>query len=338
MDRKKTIGSKIKKLLSQDEMGMFFFLLILCIGIGLANPTFFYSTNIINLLRTSSLTILAAVGFTFVLISGHMDLSLGSIIGLGGMISGLMMVGGMPVWLSVLCGILIGAAMGAFNGIVITRFSIPPIIVTLGTMYIGRGTINVISEGRTIYPLPDSFLKLGGRNGFLSIPANVWVTLIICIVAGIVLRRTVFGRCIYSIGGNRETARVSGIQVNKYIVLAYILEGALCAFSGIVQASKVNSAIASAGTGWELTVMAAVIIGGTSMFGGVGSIFGTIIGCLVLTVLTNGMVMLRISAYWQNVVLGFIIILAVGIDQYKRRNAERQGKKRQEKNAPVKEN
>jgi ribose/xylose/arabinose/galactoside ABC-type transport system permease subunit len=317
------LTSAIKRVFSKDEAGMLAFLILLCVGIGLYNPSFWYSTNLLNLLRASSLTIMAAIGLTFILISGHIDLSIGSIIGLGGMISGLMMVSGIPIWLSILGGVLAGAAMGAFNGFIITRFNIPPLIVTLGSMYIARGIINVISEGRTIYPFTEEFLALGGREGFLSVPPSVWITLALCVVAAVALKWTVFGRCIFAIGGNKETARVSGINVNFYIIAAYVLAGALCAFSGIVQAAKVNSAIASAGTGWELTVMAAVIIGGTSMFGGVGSIAGSVIGSLVLAVLTNGMVMIRINAYWQNVVLGIIIILAVGMDQYKRINMER---------------
>lgn len=313
----------IRWIFSKDEAGMSAFLLLMCVGIGLYNPSFWYPTNLINLLRASSLTIMAAVGLTFILISGHIDLSIGSIIGLGGMIAGLMMVSGMPIWLSILGGVLSGAAMGALNGFVITRFNIPPLIVTLGSMYIARGIINVISEGRTVYPFSGEFLALGGREGFLGLPPSVWITLFLCAAAAVVLKWTVFGRSIFAIGGNKETARVSGIHVNFFIIIAYVLEGALCAFSGIVQAAKVNSAIASAGTGWELTVMAAVIIGGTSMFGGVGSVFGSAVGALVLSVLTNGMVMIRINAYWQNVVLGFIIILAVGMDQYKRANMER---------------
>jgi len=321
--QKNKLASKIKRIFSKDEAGMSVFLLLMCVGIGLYNPSFWYSTNIINLLRSSSLTIMAAVGLTFVLVSSNIDLSIGAIIGLGGMICGLMMVAGVPIWLSILAGVAAGAAMGAFNGFVITRFNIPPLIVTLGTMYIGRGLVNVISEGRTVYPFSDSFLQLGGREGFLGLPPAVWITLVLCIAAAVVLKRTVFGRAMYAIGGNKETARVSGIRVNFYIITAYVFEGALCAFSGIIQSAKVNSAIASAGTGWELTVMAAAIIGGTSMFGGVGSIFGSVIGSLVLVVLINGMVMIRINAYWQNVVLGIIIILAVGMDQYKRINMER---------------
>ena len=316
MQKQNIIKRLATRFLAQDEAGMFLFLALMCIGIGLANPTFWLATNIINLLRTSSLTVIAGVGVTFILITGNIDLSVGSTIGLGGMITGLLLVvAHAPIWLAIVFGTLVGAVVGLFNGTVITKFHIPAMIVTLGSMYIVRGIINVISEGRTVYPFPDEFKALGGLNGFLTIPHCVWITLAICIVAGIILRGSVFGRCLYAIGGNKETSRVSGLHV----------EGALCAFSGVIQAAKVNSSIANAGTGWELTVMAAVIIGGTSMFGGLGSILGTIIGALVLSVLTNGMVMLRINAFYQNIVLGIIIILAVGFDQYKRRNMERKG-------------
>ena len=317
MEQKRN-DNTFRNLLRKDEAGMTIFLVGLCLLVGLFNNSFFLLTNIINILRTSALTILVGVGLTYVLISGHIDLSLGSTIGLGGMVTGILIFDGWPIWIGILCGIAAGGLVGVFNGIIIAYFKIPPLIVTLGSMYIVRGVVHVISGGRTIYPFPPAFIALGGRGGFLGIPVMVWFTLLICVAASIVLKRTVFGRCIYAIGGNKETARLSGIKVNKFIVLAYIMTGCLAASSGIFQAARVNSAIANAGTGWELTVMAAVIIGGTSMFGGVGSIFGTVVGALVLTVLTNGMVMLSINAYWQSIVSGGIIIAAVGMDQYKR--------------------
>lgn len=311
--------NKVKnKLTSFSELGILIPFIILVIVISFFNPVFLGFRNIVNVLRSISFTAIVAIGMTFVLISGGLDLSVGSIIGLGGVITGGCLINGIPIIISILAGLFIGLIIGFINGFIITRFKIPPLIVSLGMLYIARGIIYIITRGRPFYPLPDGF-KVIGQGYFFKIPYSIFIMIIIAIIAHFVLNRTTFGRSVYAIGGNEETAHTSGINISKIKLLIYSLSGLLSSLTGILMTARLSSAQPNAGTGWELTVIASVIIGGTSMFGGVGSIFGTMIGVAIMSVLKNGMVLMRISVYWQNVVVGMIIILAVGIDEYRRR-------------------
>lgn len=302
--------SRIRKKISV----MLIFLVVLMVGVGLLNPAFWNYMNIINILRSISFLTISALGMTFVLIGDGLDLSVGSVIGLGGMITGLSLQAGISVPVSCLLGLTIGASVGLFNGLVITKAKIPPLIVTLGSLYIARGTVLVLTKGRPVYPFPDSFNALG-TGSVLGIPFSVLIMVVLCLAAHIILSRTVYGRSIYAIGGNEETARNAGIPVDTFKIISYMMVGFLGALTGILMSARMNSAVPNSGEGWELKVIASVIIGGTSVFGGVGTIGGTIVGASVMSVLSTAMIMLHISAYWQNIVIGAIIILAVGIDQ-----------------------
>jgi ribose/xylose/arabinose/galactoside ABC-type transport system permease subunit len=306
-----------QKIMNKREMGMAIPLVLLIIVIGIVNPVFLNVGNIINVLRQTAFTFIIGVAMTLVLIGGGLDLSVGSVLALGGVISGLAMLAGIPVWISVLLGVLVGVAIGLFNGIVVTRFKIPSLIVTLGMMYFARGVVQVLTRGNPVYPLPEQFNFLG--QGFIwGIPVVIIVAAVLGIIGHIVLSQTAFGRSVYAAGGNRETARLSGINVNRVQTWVYVLCGGSAGLAGVLTAARLASALSNAGMGMELQVIAAVIIGGTSMFGGSGSILGTLIGVTLMNVIANGMILVRISVYYQSMVIGAIIILAVGIDQYNR--------------------
>lgn len=316
--KKKTIGQKI---FSSKEMGIFIPWVLICIVTSIVNPAFISMNNIINLLRSISITLIGAIGVTFVLISGQLDLSVGSIMGLGSLMTGFFLDACQaPVWISILGGLAAAALVGFFNGLVITRFKIPALIVTLGTMYIGRGIINVISRGVPFGSFPESFKQLG-QGSFLSIPYSVYIAFAMMLAAAVILKYTTFGRSVMAIGGNLETARLSGIHVSGIVIGTYLISAACAGVAGFLTASRLSSAQANAGTGWEMTIVSAVVIGGTSMYGGSGSILGTLIGVAIMETLTVSMTMLRVDAYWQKVVVGAIIIIAVGIDTYRRAKA-----------------
>jgi ribose transport system permease protein len=302
------------------EAGIFLALLAICIITAVINPVFISRANLIDVGRTISFTLIVAVGMTFVLISGGLDLSVGSQIGLSGMVTGWALVQGLPVPLAIMMGIGTGFLIGALNGAVIVRFQIPPLIVTLGSMYIARGMVFVISRGRPFYPFPDSF-KVMGQGTLWGIPFSVYFAFLMVAVGHYILNHTVFGRSVVALGGNEEATRVSGIHTRRIKNIVYIITGVCASFTGILMASRLSSSQAGAGTGWEMTVIASVIIGGTSMYGGSGSVIGTVIGAAIMSVLTNAMVLMNVSVYWQNILVGFIIILAVGLDTWQRRKS-----------------
>lgn len=310
--------SIFKRIISSKEFGIFIPWLVICIVTTIANPAFASVANIVNLLRSISITLIGGVGVTFIFISGQMEMSIGSTMGLASIITGMCLERyHVPVILSILAGLGVAALIGLFNGFVVSQFGIPALIVTLGTMYIGRGMVNVICKGVPFSDFPDSFIAIGNGN-FLGIPFSVYIAFAVMIIGSIVLKYTVFGRSVMAIGGNRETARLSGIHIAPLTIATFMISSVTAGIAGILQASRLSSAQANAGTGWEMTVIAAVVIGGTSMFGGAGSMIGTLIGAGIMETLTVSMTMLRVDAYWQKIVVGAIIIIAVGLDTYRR--------------------
>jgi ribose/xylose/arabinose/galactoside ABC-type transport system permease subunit len=307
------------------ESGIAIPLILLIVVVSAVNPVFLDIDNLLNIARQISFTFIIGIAMTFVLIGAGLDLSVGSVLALGGVICGLvmralMMV--MPLWIAIaiaiILGIFMGVITGMFNGIVVTRFKIPSLIVTLGMMYIARGVVQVLTRGNPVYPFPDEFNNLG-QGYLLGIPNVVYVAIVLGILAHIVLTQSAWGRAVFAVGGNTETARLSGINVVKILTSVYVLCGVASAITGVLTASRLASALSNAGTGMELQVIAACIIGGTSMFGGSGSILGTLIGAAFMSIIANGMVLMKISVYYQSIVIGAIIILAVGIDQFRRR-------------------
>jgi ribose/xylose/arabinose/galactoside ABC-type transport system permease subunit len=315
--KRKENNQIFKKILNARETGILIPLVLISLFVGIKNPTFISIDNITNVLRNTSFTLIISVGMTFVLIAAGLDLSVGSILALGSLITGLSLTSGIPVIFSVLIGLAVGVAGGFINALIIVRLNIPPLITTLGTMYMGRGLVLILTKGTPIYPLPAAFNQIG-QSELFYIPYIIIITLVLVVAGGFILNRTIFGRMIYAIGGNEETAKLSGINVNKLKISVYVIVGTLAALSGILMASRLGSSQPSIGDGMEMQVIASVIIGGTSMYGGSGSILGSVFGALFMNVLTNGMTLVGVSAYWQKFVMGAIIIVAVGIDQYKR--------------------
>ena len=316
-DEKRSLKKVVRRILRQKELGIALPLILIFVITGIVNPLFFSIDNIINMLRNSAFVFIIGVAMTYVFIGGGLDLSVGSNLALGGVIAGLALLANIPIWICVLLGVLASSAVGFMNGIFIARFKIPSFIVTLGMMYIARGIVQFLTRGNPVYPLPSNFNFLG--QGFIAgIPVVVVVAVVLGIIGHIVLETTVFGMSIFAMGGNRETARVYGINVIRVSILTYVFNGIASGLTGVLTAARLGSALSNAGTGMELQVIAAVIIGGTSLFGGSGSILGTAIGAMIMSVIANGMVFLKISIYLQAVVIGAIIILAVGLDQYNR--------------------
>ena len=307
----------LKKIFKTKEIGIILILIVLSVLIQLKNPIFLTYSNIIDVCRNTSYTLVIAVGMTFVLIAKGLDLSVGSLMALGGLISSLAMFYGVPILLAVLLGLLVGAAFGVVNAFCIVKLNIPAMIATLGSMYMARGLVLVITKGSPVFPLPEAFGNFG-KGYFLGVPYVVLIALLLSIAAHLVLSRTTYGRKVYAIGGNPETAKFAGINVAMVTGSCYLISGVLAALSGILTAARMGSGQPSIGDGTEMTVITAVIIGGTSLNGGAGTILGTVLGALLMNVLSSGMNLVGISAYWQKFVMGLIIIIAVGADMYQR--------------------
>jgi ribose/xylose/arabinose/galactoside ABC-type transport system permease subunit len=309
--------TKVKKLLNVKELGILIPLVLLCILVGVKNHVFYSPGNIIDILRNTSYILIIAIGMTFVLIAGGLDLSVGSFLALCGMICGLGLKAGWPIPVGMLVGLAAGVVGGCINALIIVRLSIPPLITTLGTMYMARGLVLVVTRGTPIYPLPEGFGDLGMKS-YAGIPLVVLIALGLSLLAAWVLKNTIFGRQVYAIGGNEETARFSGISVARIKSSVYVIVTGLAALSGVLMSARLGSAQPSIGEGYEMQVITAVIIGGTSLSGGSGTILGTVLGALFMSVLANGMNLVGVSVYWQKFVMGTIIVIAVGIDRYRR--------------------
>ncbi|WP_097157204.1 ABC transporter permease subunit [Bacillus oleivorans] len=299
-------------------MGPLLGLLLIVVVLTIMSPNFLTVDNILNVLRQVSINGLIAFGMTFVILTGGIDLSVGSIFALSSALTAGFMVGGMDPMMAVLLGVMLGALMGAANGLVISKGKVAPFIATLATMTIFRGLTLVYTEGRPITGLSDAVsFQMIGKGYFLGIPFPVILMLISFAILMVVLRKTTFGRGVYAIGGNEEASRLSGLKVDGIKIGVYTISGAMAALAGIILTSRLNSAQPTAGTSYELDAIAAVVLGGTSLSGGRGRIVGTLIGVLIIGVLNNGLNLLGVSSFYQQVVKGGVILLAVLLDRKK---------------------
>ena len=308
----------IKNIFRVKEIGIMIPTILLIIIVQMVNPLFLTKLNVLSILRSSGYMLIPALGMTLILISGGLDLSVGSVYGLGGVVTAYCLTNGLPIVPSVLLGLLSGMACGILNGVVIVKLKIPPIMMTLGMYYMARGLVYVITQGTPIFPLPEAFKAIEQQNIILGIPTAVVCAMILAAVFFIIMRYTVYGRKIYAIGGNIETARVAGINIDAIMISLYAIIGTLSALDGVLMSSRLGSGQPSAGTGYELQVIAAVVIGGTSTYGGKGTLAGTVIGVIFMNILSSSMTIMKISAYWQNFVIGAALVVAVIIDQIKR--------------------
>lgn len=301
-------------------------LILLCVILSLASTKFLSSQNLLNILRQSSITAILALAVLLPILTGGIDLSVGSIQGFTMCFMAYMMVkSGLPVLSSPLVGILLtlmlGATIGLLNGLLLTVLKLPhPFISTLGMLNIARGMALIITNGMPISGLPKvvRWIGAGDISGF---PVCVILVILVCVIYHIILNHTPFGRYVYSIGGSREAARLSGVNVDRTMNMVFLSSGLLSALSGIVLAGRVNSGYPLAGLGSELDAIAGAVIGGTSLFGGEGTVVGTMIGVLIMGVLRNGLNLLNVSSNWQQVIIGVVVVLAVWVDVL-RRNAE----------------
>ena len=305
------------------ELNILIALVLLCALLTFLSPVFFTSNNLLGVARAFSLTAVAAIGQTMVIITGGIDLSAGSIIGLSSLSTGILLVNGWPSPLAILAGLGVGTAFGACNGLLITRVGLPPFIATLGTLSIGRGLIYVITQGYPVTAPRDQLLIQIGQGYLGQVPMPVIIMIVTTIVATIFLSRSTLGRYIYAVGGNEEAARLAGINVNRVKMFVYTTSGFLASVSGIILLSRLVSAQPTAGLGQELPVIAASIIGGTSLIGGEGTALGAVLGAAIVGVLENGIVLLGINTYAQQVVTGAVILLAVGLDIWQKRRERR---------------
>lgn len=305
MDKLKSVIIKFKSLIG---------LLALCVIISIITPRFLNVNNLLNVLTQVSVNAVIAIGMSFVIITGGIDLSVGSILAITGAISASIIVKSNNVFLAIIVAIIIGALIGAFNGIIVSKGKIQPFIVTLAAMTIFRGVTYVYTNGTPISGLGKNFTFIGNAK-VLGIPFPVIITLIVFLIAYYIINETRFGRYVYALGGNEDSTRLSGINTDRIKMIVYVVSGIAAAISGVIVTSRIGSASPNAGSGYELDAIAAVVLGGTSLSGGEGSITGTIIGAMIIGVLNNGLNLMNVSPFYQSIVKGLVILLAVIIDK-----------------------
>lgn len=294
-------------------------LVLLCIVITIVTPNFLSVSNITNVFTQVSVNAIIAIGMTFVILTGGIDLSVGSTLAISGAVGASIVKSTGNVFLAIIVAAVIGIAVGLINGLLVSKGKLQAFIVTLATMTIFRGATLVFTDGTPISKLPEAFVKIGnGKLGFMPIP--VIITIIIAIIAVYALSQTRFGRYLYALGGNEDASILSGINTDKIKTLVYVVSGFASAIAGVIITSRIGSASPNAGTGFELDAIAAVVIGGTSLAGGEGTITGTLIGALIIGVLNNGLNLMNVSPFYQSIVKGLVILIAVLLDKKSRKN------------------
>ncbi|GGK95238.1 ribose transport system permease protein [Curtobacterium luteum] len=313
-----TLGS-----IAGRESGVLVVLLVVFGALTLLSDDFLTANNLANLARQVSIYGIIAIGQLLVILTGGIDLSTGSILGLSGAVTAQLIVDGVPVVPAIALGLLIGAALGLFTGFVVTRFKLPPFIATLGMLGIARGIVLVITNANTVQGLPDGFQQLANGTVF-GVPNLLILFALVAAAAAFVLRRTVFGRYVYAVGSNAEAARLAGVPVKLVTVSVYVIAGLLSAVGGILLTSRLGAGVPTAGTGFELQAIAACVIGGASLSGARGSAIGAACGALLIGVLNNGGNLLAVNAFSLQIAIGALILVAVAFDQLNNRAAAKE--------------
>lgn len=300
-------------------LGILSALIMLCMVLAIITPTFLTPSNLLNVSQQISTNFIIAIGMTFIILLGGIDLSVGSIVALTGLVMGVIMkTAELPVIVAIILGLLFATAIGLFTGLLITTFDLPPFIATLGMMSVVRGAAYSITGGQPIYTFPEEFLVITSRISKVPV-FTIIIMLLLFIAAAYTLKHTKFGRYVYAIGGNEACARLSGINVKKIKCITYGISGFCCGVAAIVLTSRLDSAVPTNAEGAELDAIAAVVIGGTSMDGGEGTIVGTVIGALIIGIVANGLNLLNVPTGTQTAIKGAIIVLAVIIDVLRRK-------------------
>lgn len=311
--------------LAVREAGVLVALVVLCVGLSFASPYFFTLRNVFNVLQGMSTIGIMAVGTTIVLIAGGLDLSVGSVLAVGAVLTArLMTYDGLNPWLAVGVGLAAGGALGLVNGVLVTKARIVPFIATLGTLSIARGLAFLLATGgagsvASNVPMRDPGVAFLGAGYVGPVPVPVILMLLLVGVAAVLLSRTVLGRQIYAVGSNARAARLSGISVERVQLVTYVVAGVLSAIAGVVTTGLLSTASTNLGQGVELDVIAAAVIGGTSLSGGEGTVIGTLIGAAIMAVVRNAFVLLGLPLHLQVMIIGVVILLAVGLDRRRRR-------------------
>jgi len=302
------------------DAGGLIVLLVLFGGMTLASTEFLTADNMANLARQVAVFGIIAVGQLLVILTAGIDLSVGSVLGLTGCIAAELLVHGTGIVPAILIAMVAGAAIGVFNGSLVAYGKLPPFIVTLGMLGIARGAVLVLTDASTVQPLPDAFGNIANGD-FLGLPNLLWMFVVVVVIASFVLRRTVFGRYVYAVGSNPESARLAGVPVTRVLVAVYAISGLLAAVGGVLFMSRLNAGVPTAGTGYELNAIAACVIGGASLFGAKGGAFGAAAGALIVGVLNNGGNLLAINSFYLQIIIGALILAAVAFDQWQGRRA-----------------
>ncbi|TPL95873.1 ABC transporter permease [Mesorhizobium sp. B2-3-11] len=326
-------------LLTLMKLRTFIALIAVLVFFSIAAPNFLSAANLILMAKHVALNAFLAMGMTFVIITGGIDLSVGSIVGLCGMVAGYLVLNGIDLQIGytvyfnvfeiALITLLVGIAIGAVNGLLITRLNVAPFIATLGVLYVARGFALLSSDGRT-FPNLVGKLELGttgfgflGAGRLLGLPVSIWILIVMALGAAYLARYTPLGRHIFAVGGNERAARISGVRVNMIKMFVYMFSGFCAAIVGLIISSELMASHPATGESFELNAIAAAVLGGTSMSGGRGTIGGTIVGAFVIGILSDGLVMMGVSSFWQMVIKGLVIIVAVVVDQAQRRLQQR---------------
>ena len=293
-----------------QQYGLMISFIFLCLALSILSDRFLTVNNLTNILRQSTINGIISVGMTLIILTRGIDLSVGSILALSAVITADMLQKGMPVYLAIPFGLLVGAGLGLISGWLVTKMKVPPFIATLGVMTFGRGLALTYTQGKSITGLPEAF-RFSGVGYLGSIPMPIVIALVVFLVAYIALTRTKFGEYIYAIGNNEIAAKLAGISVKKYVASTYVITGTLSALAGQILIARLNSAQPVAGIGFEFDAIAAVVVGGTSFEGGEGRISGTLLGVLIIAVINNGLNLLDVPSFYQAVVKGMVIALAL---------------------------
>lgn len=299
---------KLRELL--QRFGLIISFLLLCIVLALLSDRFLTVSNAVNVLRQSSINGIIAVGMTFVILTAGIDLSVGATLALSTVVTANLLQQSIPVLLAVLIGLALGAVLGLLNGLIITKARVPPFVATLGMMTVARGLALTYTQGRPITGLPDAF-RFIGTGSLGPVPMPIIIAGLTFLVGWVLLKRTRMGEYIYAIGNNPVAARYAGIATDSYVTFVYVLAGLLSALAGMILVARLNSAQPTAGIAYEFDAIAAVVVGGTSFAGGEGSLGGTLLGVLVIAVINNGLNLLNVSSFYQPVVTGIVIALAL---------------------------
>jgi len=319
MSQGRTWTRRLADLAKVREFNVFVALIVVGALISLATPYFLTTNNLMGVFRSFSMTAIMSIGMVMVIITGGIDLSVGSVMGLASLVTALGFGAGLPTAICVLAGLVVGVLFGAFNGLLITGIGLPPFIATLGSLSIGRGLMYIITEGVPVTPdTPDVFSWLG--QGYVGlVPVPVIIMIVMTIGFSILMQRTRFGRHVYATGGNEQAARLSGVKTNRVKLSVYVLSGTISALAGVISFSRYLSAEPASGFGAELDVIAAAAIGGASLSGGVGSVAGAVIGAALAGIIANGVVLMNINTYAQQAITGAVILIAVSLDVLRKR-------------------